>query len=69
MMKAVAGGILSTMIIGLITAFVGLYLDVDRLKAGEASTQDKLDTVLEEVRDIKWFLIERNGDNIKPRGK
>ena len=67
MSKTIATGILTTMLIGLITAFIGMYTDIHDLKARERGLKEKINEVHQDVREIKWFLIEKNGGNINKK--
>lgn len=68
-LRPIAIAILTTMATGILTAFASMYSDISMLKIKEKTLEQKVDTISTDVKDIKWFLIERNGGNIKKRGK
>ena len=62
-------GILITIISGAIAAVAGMYTDISLLQQKEKTLTQKVDVIDSNVKDIKWFLIERNGGNIDKRNK
>lgn len=64
-MKTVAYGILTTIITGLIVTAIGVYNDVESLKADVIQTDKAVDKMEKKVDDIHWFLIRKNGTIIK----
>lgn len=64
MMRKIAVSILSTMFIGLISALIGMYVDVQELKASEI-TRDKHLERIEEKTDKSFKRIEEKIDKIQ----
>jgi hypothetical protein len=52
-------GILTTMVTGAIAAFIGMYVDIDKLKASSNETDEGITRLEERINDIHWFLITR----------
>jgi len=69
MFKSITKAILTAIGIGFLTSYVNMFIDVDRLKAGEGHVLETVREIHTEVREIKWFLIKNNGAKIEQRGK
>ena len=68
-MKALAIAILTPIISGLLLAGVGMYVDVQEIKAKEPLKQSQLDRMENKLDNITNYLISPDSAIIKKRGK
>jgi len=69
-MKTMAYTLLTTFATGLFAALVGMYADVQGLKAKEPLKQQQLNRIENKIDNITNYLIESKSVNIiKKRGK